>query len=330
MLIPYDKELGVHPQAEAFTDHEIWDFDATAPEQYPLLLHFPYFDLYRKQVVKQADLVLALHLRGDAFSDEEKARDFAYYERLTVRDSSLSACTQAVIAAEVGHLELAYDYLCEAALIDLDDLQHNTRDGLHIASLAGTWIGAVAGFGGMRDHDGILSFAPRLPQALTRLTFRLCFRGRRLLVEVGPEQATYSLLQGASLEIVHHGEKTTVDGDGRRPAPSLRHPRARPLDNRPGAHRSGEERPHEGPHLALRFGTDKLRSRLLTKSPIDQILGAIDTLDGEAAIALMAPNCQMLAVDGRRAEGTAAVRELLSDFLATILRLRTKSPRSGT
>ena len=96
MLIPYDDELGVHSQAEGFTEHEIWDFDATRAEQYPLLLHFPYFDLYRKQVVKQADLVLALHLRGDAFSDEEKARDFAYYERLTVRDSSLSACTQAV------------------------------------------------------------------------------------------------------------------------------------------------------------------------------------------------------------------------------------------
>ncbi len=163
MLVPYDKKLGVHPQAEAFTEHEIWDFDATVPEQYPLLLHFPYFDLYRKQVVKQADLVLALHLRGDVFSDEEKARDFAYYERLTVRDSSLSACTQAVIAAEVGHLELAYDYLSEAALIDLDDIQHNTRDGLHIASLAGTWIAAVAGFGGMRDHNGILSFSAPPP-----------------------------------------------------------------------------------------------------------------------------------------------------------------------
>ena len=211
MLIPYDEELGAHPQAETFTEHEVWDFDATAPEQYPLLLHFPYFDLYRKQVVKQADLVLALHLRGDVFSDEEKARNFAYYERLTVRDSSLSACTQAVIAAEVGHLELAYDYLCEAALIDLDDLQHNTRDGLHIASLAGTWVGAVAGFGGMRDHDGILSFTPRLPQALARLTFRLCFRGQRLLVKVEHKQATYSLLQGSSLEIVHHGKRATVD-----------------------------------------------------------------------------------------------------------------------
>ena len=127
-----------------------WDFEATGPDQYPLLLHFPYFDLYRKQVVKQADLVLALQLRGDAFTAEQKARDFAYYESLTVRDSSLSACIQAVVAAEVGHLDLAYDYLGEAALMDLDDLEHNTRDGLHIASLAGTWLALVLGFGGMR------------------------------------------------------------------------------------------------------------------------------------------------------------------------------------
>ncbi len=220
MVVPYDKGLRVHPQAETFTEHDVWDFDTTAPEQYPLLLHFPYFDLYRKQVVKQADLVLALHLRGDFFADEQKARDFAYYERLTVRDSSLSASTQAVIAAEVGHLELAYDYLSEAALIDLDDLQHNTRDGLHIASLAGTWIAAVAGFGGMRDHNGILSFAPRLPQALTRLTFRLGFRGRGLLVEVDPAQAAYSLLHGPALEIVHHGEKVKVGS---------RRPQTRPI-----------------------------------------------------------------------------------------------------
>jgi alpha,alpha-trehalose phosphorylase len=242
MLVPYDSELGVHSQAEAFTEHEVWDFAGTAPEQYPLLLHFPYFDLYRKQVVKQADLVLALHLRGDAFNDEEKARDFAYYERLTVRDSSLSASTQAVVAAEVGHLELAYDYLSEAALIDLDDLQHNTRDGLHIASLAGTWIGAVAGFGGMRDHDGVLSFAPRLPQALTRLVFRLCFRGRRLLVEVAHEEATYSLLEGSSLEIVHHGKGATVQAHAplRRsiPAPPTREAPSQPPGRAPQPRRA--------------------------------------------------------------------------------------------
>jgi len=212
IVVPYDEKLGVHPQAEAFTEHQPWDFASTAPDQYPLLLHFPYFDLYRKQVVKQADLVLALHLRGDAFSAEAKASDFAYYEALTVRDSSLSACTQAVVAVEVGHLELAYDYFGEAALIDLDNLEHNTRDGLHIASLAGAWIVAVAGFGGMRDHDGALTFAPRLPQRLNRLAFGLCFRGRRLKVEVDQRQARYSLRQGEPLQIAHHGETFDVTG----------------------------------------------------------------------------------------------------------------------
>jgi alpha,alpha-trehalose phosphorylase len=214
MEIPYDREMRIHPQAESFTRHELWDFENTTPEQYPLLLHFPYFQLYRKQVVKQADLVLALHLRGDAFSDEDKARNFAYYEPLTVRDSSLSACTQAVVAAEVGQLELAYDYLCESALIDLEDLQHNTQDGIHIASLAGTWIAAVAGFGGLRDHDGKLSFAPRLPQEITRLRFRVRYRGRGLLVDVASRQATYALISGDALEIDHHGQSASVEPDG--------------------------------------------------------------------------------------------------------------------
>jgi alpha,alpha-trehalose phosphorylase len=210
MLIPFDEQLRVHQQAEGFTAHQQWDFDATTPEQYPLLLHFPYFDLYRRQVVKQADLVLAMHMRGDAFTAEEKARNFDYYEPLTVRDSSLSACTQAVMAAEVGHLELAYDYFAEASLIDLENLEHNTRDGLHIASLAGAWVAAVAGFGGMRDHDGVLSFAPRLPQRLTRLTFGMRFRARKLRVEIDHHQATYSLLYGAPLQLTHHGSEIEV------------------------------------------------------------------------------------------------------------------------
>ncbi|HLM29216.1 MAG TPA: glycoside hydrolase family 65 protein, partial [Acidimicrobiales bacterium] len=114
MVVPYDERLGVHPQSEGFTDHAVWEFASTRPDQHPLLLHFPYFDLYRKQVVKQADLVLAMHLCGEAFTREEKQRNFAYYEALTVRDSSLSACTQAVMAAEIGHLDLAHDYLGEA------------------------------------------------------------------------------------------------------------------------------------------------------------------------------------------------------------------------
>ena len=137
VFIPYDERRGVHPQSEGFLDHERWDFEATPREEYPLLLHRPYVELYRKQVVKQADIVLALHLRGDAFTSDEKARDFAYYEAITVRDSLLSACTQAVVAAEVGHLELAYAYLGEAAFVDLHDPKGTVDDGGLIASLAG-------------------------------------------------------------------------------------------------------------------------------------------------------------------------------------------------
>jgi alpha,alpha-trehalose phosphorylase len=218
MLIPWDEMLGVHPQAEGFTEHARWNFASTKPDQYPLLLHFPYFDLYRKQVVKQADLVLALERRGDSFTEEQKARDFAYYEELTVRDSSLSACTQAVVAAEVGHLELAYDYFAEAALMDLDDLEHNTRDGVHIASLAGACIVVLAGFGGGRDHGGQLSFSPRLPEALSRICFRFQYRERCIKVEVEHEAATYTLVSGEPIEIAHHGEPLELNGEG----PSMR------------------------------------------------------------------------------------------------------------
>jgi alpha,alpha-trehalose phosphorylase len=214
MVIPYDHKLGVHPQAEGFTEHAPWDFAGTAPQQYPLLLHFPYFDLYRKQVVKQADLVLAMHLCPEAFSVEQKARNFAYYERITVRDSSLSAATQAVLAAETGHLDLAYDYLYETALVDLADLANNTDHGLHIAALAGAWSALVAGFGGLRHlDDGGLAFAPRLPDALTRITFRLRWRGRRLRVEITRGQAEYRLLEGDGLELHHYGQLVRVTAD---------------------------------------------------------------------------------------------------------------------
>ncbi|MCA1835066.1 MAG: family 65 glycosyl hydrolase [Actinobacteria bacterium] len=211
MVVAYDEKLAVHPQSEGFTNHAVWDFASTAPEQYPLLLHFPYFDLYRKQVVKQADLVLAMHLCHEAFTAEQKARNFAYYERITVRDSSLSAATQAVLAAETGHLDLAYDYLCETALMDLADLANNTTDGLHIASLAGSWSALVAGFGGLRHRDdGGLAFAPRLPEALTRITFRLRWRGQRLRIQITPGQAEYQLLEGTELKLRHHGQAITL------------------------------------------------------------------------------------------------------------------------
>ena len=246
MLVPFDEHTGVHPQSEGFTEHAIWDFAHTPSDHYPLLLHYPYFDLYRKQVVKQADLVLAMHLRGDAFTAEQKLHNFDYYEALTVRDSSLSAATQAVIAAEVGHLDLALDYTGEAALMDLRDLERNTRDGLHMASLAGSWTAMVAGFGGMRDVGGALSFAPRLPEQLTHLAFGLVYRGRHLRVRVGPDEATYTLAAGDQpLQLHHHGEafEVTDDKPTVRPIPALR-PRPRPAQ--PAGRAPQRRHPHAG------------------------------------------------------------------------------------
>jgi alpha,alpha-trehalose phosphorylase len=213
VVIPYDEKLGVHQQSEGYTHHELWNFEATKETQYPLMLHFPYFELYRKQVVKQPDLILAMQVCHDCFSPEQRARNFEYYERITVRDSSLSACTEAVAAADAGHLRLAFDYAAEAALLDLEDFEHNTRDGLHLASLAGAWIAFVFGLGGMRDSGDILAFAPRLPDGLTRLKFSTLHREQRLTVEVTTGTTKYALTHGAGpVRILHHGDPLTLTG----------------------------------------------------------------------------------------------------------------------
>ncbi|OBB08995.1 glycosyl hydrolase [Mycobacteriaceae bacterium 1482268.1] len=204
--IPYDEDLGVHEQCAGFTTLREWNY--TENTVYPLLLHEPYVRLYPSQVVKQADLVLAMHWRSHAFTPDQMARNLDYYERRTTRDSSLSACTQAVICAAVGHLELAHDYTYEAALIDLRDLHHNTKDGLHMASLAGAWTALVAGFGGLRDDEGILTLDPHLPEGIERLRFRLRWRDFRVTVDATHEEVVYTVRDGpdATLTIQHAGE----------------------------------------------------------------------------------------------------------------------------
>jgi alpha,alpha-trehalose phosphorylase len=213
MAVPYDETRGMPEQDRGSTRRQRWDFAAAARDKaYPLYKHVPYFDLYRKQVVKQADLILAMHWCSERFSLEEKAAAFAYYEELTVRDSSLSACTQAVLAAEVGHLELAHAYLREAALVDLQDRKRDTEDGLHMASLAGAWISLVCGFGGLRDHCGKLRFAPRLPRGIGRLAFAVSWRDWCVRVEVTNHRVVYRAESeaGDGLEIVHHGHQVKL------------------------------------------------------------------------------------------------------------------------
>jgi alpha,alpha-trehalose phosphorylase len=211
VAVPYDKALAVHSQSAGFTQYARWNFDPTH-DLSPLMLHAPYFQLYRKQVVKQADLVLAMQWCPEAFTAQQKARNVDYYERITIRDSSLSACTQAVLCAEVGHLDLAHDYAHEAALVDLRDLHANTRDGLHMASLAGSWSTLVEGFGGLRDQGELLALNPLLPGDITRLTFRLRLTGMHLLVEVDQERVRCSLraAAGARLRLLLYEEPAEI------------------------------------------------------------------------------------------------------------------------
>jgi alpha,alpha-trehalose phosphorylase len=206
MYVPRHEELGIVLQDEHFLERKRWDFEATPLDKYPLLLHHHPLELYRHQVIKQTDVVLATYLVGHAFSAEEKRRTFDYYDPLTTGDSTLSACIQSVIASEVGYPEAALEYFVHACAVDLADVHGNTADGIHIASCGGTWLALVAGFGGLRESDGEVCFHPRLPAEWDRLRFRMQVRGQLVEVDMTHRGTTYSLVEGSGLLIQHFDE----------------------------------------------------------------------------------------------------------------------------
>ena len=197
--LPYDEELKIHPQDDTFLDKKVWDFDHTPADHYPLLLHYHPLVIYRQQVIKQADVALAMVLLGNQFSAEQKRRNFDYYDPLTTGDSSLSVCIQSILAQEVGYQDKALEYAHYAVLMDLGNVEGNVKDGCHIASLGGSWMLCVYGIAGMREYDGHLSFNPRLPKGWISLRFPLTVRGRLLEVEIKPDAAVYRLREGERL-----------------------------------------------------------------------------------------------------------------------------------
>ncbi|MBA2961027.1 MULTISPECIES: glycoside hydrolase family 65 protein [Ramlibacter] len=203
MYVPFDERSQIHPQDDDFLDLKKWDFEGTPRDQYPLLLHFHPLVIYRHQVIKQADVVLAMFLLGNEFTLEQKRRNFDYYDELTTGDSSLSACIQSILAFEVGHDEHAISYLISALLMDLADV--GARDGCHIASMGGTWMGVVYGVAGLRDNGGRLTFQPH--RQVQALRFRLSVRGQQLAVEMESGSVTYRLEQGDGLTIWHRDER---------------------------------------------------------------------------------------------------------------------------
>jgi alpha,alpha-trehalose phosphorylase len=206
MYVPYDDKRGIHPQDTTFLEREVWDLESTPREKFPLLLHFHPLVIYRFQVIKQADIVLAMFLLGDEFSVEQKRRNFEYYDPLTTGDSSLSACVQSIVAAEIGEERQAIEYFSHALLMDLADIAGNASDGVHVAAAAGVWSSLVFGFGGVRDHEGRLSFTPRLPSIWNALGFSLRFCDRQLRVQLTHDEERYVLSDGDPLEVTIRGE----------------------------------------------------------------------------------------------------------------------------
>lgn len=208
MYVPYDEQLKIIPQDDGFLDLEPWDFSNTPSDRYPLLLYYHPLNIYRKQVIKQADVVLAMFLLGDTFSPDAKKRNFEFYDPLTTGDSSLSSCVEAIIAAQIGNTDKAIRYGMAALLMDLADVGGNVKDGCHIASMGGTWMMLTYGLGGMRDDNGTLSFWPRrAPEDNAVLRFPVTYRGQLLEVEIGQGRVEYALRDGECLAIRHETEE---------------------------------------------------------------------------------------------------------------------------
>ncbi len=212
IYVPYDADRQLPLQDEAFLNRKVWDFAGTPSDKYPLLLHFHPLVIYRHQVIKQADVVLATVLLPHRFTDADRERVFEYYDPLTTGDSSLSESIQSIAAAEIGRMRTAEEYLIDAVAVDVSDRAGNVRDGIHVASAGGTWMSMVMGFAGMRiDDEGTPSFRPRVLRRVKRLRFPIRIRGSRLEVDATPEQTTYSITEGEGLDIVHEGERVHVE-----------------------------------------------------------------------------------------------------------------------
>ncbi|WP_207454355.1 glycoside hydrolase family 65 protein [Herbiconiux sp. SYSU D00978] len=210
MHIPYDERLGIHPQDAQFLDKELWDLENTPDLKRPLLMHYHPLVIYRFQVLKQADVVLASFLHGQDFTQQQKRNNFEYYDALTTGDSSLSAVVQSIIAAEVGYQTLASHYFLSALYVDLADLHGNTADGIHVASTGGVWSALAMGFGGMRDHGGDITFDPRLPADWRSLTFRVTLHGTRVRVRLTADTIRFEVEHGDKAELAVRGEYVEV------------------------------------------------------------------------------------------------------------------------
>ena len=215
MCVPYDETAGIHLQDDDFLSRPPWDFEHTPPEKYPLLLHFHPLVIYRHNVIKQADIVLAMFLLGISFSRNQKTPNFDYYDPLTTGDSSLSVSIQVILAMELGYVEKAIEYGTYAGWMDLADVYANVEQGCHIASMGGLWMAIIYGMAGMRECNGRIAFHPRSGPRIEGLRFHLTVQGQHLAVDLDGRtgQAIYLLREGSGLTIGHMEEELKLELD---------------------------------------------------------------------------------------------------------------------
>ncbi|WP_339158377.1 glycoside hydrolase family 65 protein [Paenibacillus sp. FSL W8-0186] len=214
MYYPYDEKRGVFLQQDGFLDKEIIPVKDLKPEDLPLNQNWSWDRILRSCFIKQADVLQGIYFLGDQFDLETKKRNFDFYEPLTVHESSLSPCLHAIIACELGYQEKAYEMYLRTARLDLDNYNNDTEDGLHITSMAGTWMSVVQGFGGLKVKDGALQLHPFVPSHWTAFSFKVMFRGARLNVSVTEDSITVTNETETPAAIVIYDRSYTIGGLG--------------------------------------------------------------------------------------------------------------------
>ena len=211
MYLPYDETYKINAQDDSFLQKARWDLENTPKDKFPLLLNYHPLTLYRYQVCKQADTVLAHFLLEDEQDFETIKRSYDYYEQITTHDSSLSSCVFSIMASKLGYEKKAYDYFNETVRLDLDNTHGNTKDGLHMANMGGTWLAIVYGFAGLRVKEGGLSLTPSLPSEWNSLDFHLQYQGRLLKIHMDRTEVTYLVIEGEALTISHNGKSINLE-----------------------------------------------------------------------------------------------------------------------
>lgn len=209
MYYPEDAELGIFVQHDTFLDKELMPASDIPAGERPINQHWSWDHILRSCFIKQADVLQGLYFLNHLYDVETIRRNFDFYEPMTVHESSLSPCVHSILAAQLGYRQKAVEMYQRTARLDLDNINNDTDDGLHITSMAGSWLAIAHGFAGMRTTDG-LSLSPFLPDAWQGYAFQFHYRGRVIRVSVRPGQALVELLQGKPLKMTLCGQEQTL------------------------------------------------------------------------------------------------------------------------